>query len=155
MGEEALLHKFFEGFKARDFQQMASCCHPDVHFSDAVFDLTAEEVTAMWHMLCARAKDLQLVYTIGPVDSVKGHAYWEATYTFKKTGLKVHNKVNSTFYFKDGLIIKHEDDFDFWRWSRMALGTTGFMLGWIPVFRRAFGKKAYAMLQQFIKEHPM
>ncbi|MBA3630597.1 MAG: hypothetical protein H0W55_13180 [Actinobacteria bacterium] len=34
----------------------------------------------------------------------------------------VHNKIGVSFSFRDGLNIRHRDHFDFYRWSRMALG---------------------------------
>ena len=35
----------------------------------------------------------------------------------------------------DGLILTHRDRFDFWAWSRQALGTPGLLLGWSGFLR--------------------
>jgi hypothetical protein len=37
---------------------------------------------------------------------------------------------SAQFYFQDGLIIRHTDDFDIWKWSKQALGLTGYLFGW-------------------------
>ena len=37
--------------------------------------------------------------------------------------------------FRDGLVIRHVDRFDFWRWSRQALGAPGWLLGWTSLLR--------------------
>jgi hypothetical protein len=34
----------------------------------------------------------------------------------------VINIIQAHFHFQDGLIIKHTDDFDVWKWSKQALG---------------------------------
>jgi hypothetical protein len=68
-------------------------------------------------------------------DDTTGSAHWTATYTFSGTGRHVVNEIDASFRFADGLIIRHVDSFDFWRWSRMALGTSGLLLGWTPYLR--------------------
>jgi hypothetical protein len=42
----------------------------------------------------------------------------------------VVNRISAQFYFQDGLIIRHTDDFDIWKWSKQALGLTGYLFGW-------------------------
>ena len=37
--------------------------------------------------------------------------------------------ISTAYEFKDGKIIKHTDKFDFYRWSRQALGLMGWVLG--------------------------
>jgi len=145
-----LIEQFYEGFKAADHEMMHACYHQDIQFSDAIFNLQQHEAKAMWHMLCENSKELTLTYTIEEVNDKEGKAYWEAIYIFGKTGYKVHNKVNAKFYFQDNLIIKHTDQFNFWQWSKMALGTTGLALGWVPGFKAIFAKQAKKMLDEFM-----
>ncbi|TMH06089.1 MAG: DUF4440 domain-containing protein, partial [Betaproteobacteria bacterium] len=47
----------------------------------------------------------------------------------------VHNAIDARFEFRDGLVIRHVDRFDFWRWSRQALGAPGWLLGWTSLLR--------------------
>src|SRR5437868_888017 len=68
-------------------------------------------------------------------DDSAGSAHWEARYTFSTTGRFVHNIIDAKFTFRDGKIASHTDSFDFWRWSRQALGGAGLVLGWSPMLR--------------------
>ena len=68
---------------------MASCYHPDVTFGDPAFPhLEGWRASAMWMMLCERGKDLELEFRDISADDTTGKAFWEARYTFSKTGLK-------------------------------------------------------------------
>jgi hypothetical protein len=40
----------------------------------------------------------------------------------------VVNTIAAQFQFKNGLIIKHVDEFDLYKWSKQAFGVTGFYL---------------------------
>ena len=52
--------------------------------------------------------------------------------------------------FADGLIADHVDDFDFHRWARQALGTSGLLLGWTPFLRNAVRRRARAGLDEYL-----
>ena len=82
-------------------------------------------------------------------DAERGRAHWDARYTFGQTGRKVHNSIDATFLFRNGLIVRHEDNFSFWRWSRQALGPMGLLLGWAPPVRAKVRSKARDTLQAF------
>ena len=58
------------------------------------------------------------------------------------TGRPVHNVIDSRFTFRDGKIATHADTFDLWRWSRMALGLKGALLGWTPFVQKAIRSEA-------------
>lgn len=132
---------------------MNACYHPEVHFSDPAFtDLHGKQAMAMWHMLCERGKDLQLTFRDVAATQNSGQAHWEATYTFS-TGRKVHNRIEARFEFADGLIVRHEDQFDLWRWTRMALGPTGVLAGWTPMVQKKVRETAVAGLNKFIASH--
>jgi len=115
--------------------------------------LHGRRAQAMWHMLCARGTDLQITFHVGQVNGRSGHAHWEAAYTFS-TGRPVHNVIDAAFQFQDGLIIRHQDQFDLWRWTRMALGPTGLFLGWTPLVQKKVRATAVAGLDKFIAQHP-
>ena len=145
-----LVERFYRAFAQRDYRTMAACYHPQAHFSDPAFDLHGSEIGAMWQMLCERGTDLRLEYR---VDEQQGKvtAHWEPRYTFSQTGRTVHNIVDATFEFRDGLIIRHVDYFNFWRWSRQALGMPGVLLGWTPVLRKKVQTLAMNNLKKFIQ----
>src|SRR4051812_49953434 len=130
---------------------MAACYAPQVHFSDPVFpDLHGAEAGAMWRMLTGRATDLRLELLDRDAGDDRGSARWRANYTFTQTGRPVVNEVKASFRFADGLISEHEDDFDFYRWARQALGPSGLFLGWTPILRSAVRRRARAGLEEFM-----
>jgi ketosteroid isomerase-like protein len=127
----ALIDRFYEAFARRDAETMAACYAPDATFSDPVFrDLRGEEVTGMWRMLCERGEDLEVSHRVLETDERTGKAHWVADYTFATTGRKVHNEIDSTFVFADGLISEHLDSFNLYKWTRQALGPAGLFFGW-------------------------
>ena len=147
---EELIQKFYAAFQARDATTMCACYHPDVIFSDPVFgSLQASQATAMWHMLCARARDLQISFKDIQANATTGTAYWEARYTFGKTSRPVHNVIDATFVFRENLIVQHDDVFDVWKWTRMALGPMGLLLGWTPWLQSAVRRDARQGLEAF------
>jgi ketosteroid isomerase-like protein len=131
-----LIDRFYRCFAQRNVVGMARSYHPEVVFSDPAFgELVGPDVLAMWQMLCARGKDLTLEHRDVVADDHAGSAHWEARYSFSQTGRPVHNVIEARFAFRDGLIVRHDDTFDFWRWSRQALGPIGLLLGWSPMLR--------------------
>ena len=148
---EALIRRFYEAFARGDGAAMAACYAPDVHFSDPVFtDLRGARGGAMWKMLTGRAADLKVEASDFRADDRAGSAHWEAWYTFSATGRAVHNVIEARFEFRDGLIVRHADTFDFWRWTRMALGLPGVLLGWSPIVQNKVRGQAAKGLDAFV-----
>jgi len=149
-----VIRRLYEAIKTRDTAAFASLYHPEAEFSDPVFDLKGRQVPAMWHMLCEGGQDLAVSYRDVRAVGDSGSGHWEATYTFSPTGRKVRNRMDSEFRFRDGKILRQRDQFDFWRWSRQALGIPGLLLGWTPLLRAKVRKRAAANLAEFIAAHP-
>jgi ketosteroid isomerase-like protein len=145
-----LITRFYESFARRDAEAMAACYHRDIEFSDPVFPaLKGAEASDMWRMLAGRATDLAIRFDVKNADDARGAAHWDADYTFTRTGRKVNNSIDAAFEFQDGLIRRHRDTFDLWRWSRMALGAPGVLLGWSPVIRNKVQKQAADGLEAY------
>ena len=139
----ALIARFYAALDRRDAAAMVACYAPGATFSDPVFpSLDAAGVAAMWRMLCARGKDLRVVASGIEANDAAGRAHWEATYSYSATGRTVANRIEAAFAFRDGLIVRHDDRFDLWRWARQALGAPGWLLGWAPPMQRAIRAKA-------------
>jgi ketosteroid isomerase-like protein len=150
-----LVETFYTHFQKRDYAGMNACYHPEATFSDPVFiGLRGKQVQAMWHMLCESGQDLKVEFgqIHGHGDHV--HAHWEATYSFSAQKRQVHNIIDATFEFRDGKIISHHDHFDLWRWTRMALGMPGVLLGWSPIVQNKVRATAQGRLTAFIAKHP-
>lgn len=153
MENKELIEKFYQAFARRDGEAMARLYHTEVVFEDPVFgELKGEEAGNMWRMLCESADaEMKVSFETGTFKEDRGNAKWEAIYKFSKTGRMVHNKISAKFRFKNGLIIDHRDDFNFYKWTRMALGVPGVLLGWTPFMKnkiRATVKKALRKYSQ-------
>ena len=147
-----LIETFYSSFQKLDGESMADCYHSDVEFSDPVFpDLKGDEASAMWKMLCSQAKDFTLTFENIEADDHSGKAHWEAIYNFSKTGKRVHNIIEAEFQFMDGKIISHKDSFNFWEWSKMALGPVGMLLGWTPLIKNKVRQQAAMNLEKYIR----
>lgn len=146
------IERFYRAFAQRDWAGMAACYHPAVHFTDEVFDLHGADAGLMWRMLCTNGRDLTLEYSGIDADATQGRAHWDARYTFSATGRKVLNRIDARFEFRDGLIVRHVDRFDFWAWARQALGLPGLLLGWSGSLRAKVRSKAAAGLAAFKRQ---
>ena len=147
---EELIQIFYTSFQKLDAEAMARCYHPDIRFSDPVFPVfNGSGAGDMWRMLCSQAKNFELTFADVRANDQTGRASWRASYDFSATGRRVHNKIEAECEFQDGKIIKHTDAFDFWKWSSMALGPVGVLLGWTPMLRRKVQKQASERLAKF------
>lgn len=150
---EALITKFYTAFQQRDGAGMGACYHRDVTFSDPVFvNLKGDQARAMWVMLNGRATDIQITFRDVQASDTAGSAHWEAHYTFSSSGRRVHNIVEARFKIRDGLIVDHRDDFNFYRWSSQALGLTGTLLGWTPYLQHKVQAQSRALLDRFMMQ---
>lgn len=149
----ALIERFYSAFARRDHVAMAEAYTPDARFSDPAFgELRGDEVRAMWRMLCERGQDLEVSHRDVEADGERGSARWQADYTFSATGRRVHNEIEASFRFRDGLISEHDDRFSLWRWSRQALGPIGLALGWSPPIRSKVQGEARRSLRAFMAD---
>lgn len=153
---QATIERFYSAFAALDTEGMASCYAPDAQFDDPAFSLRGKsEVMGMWRMLCTATREKnrdawRLAYRDARADGDRGSAHWDAWYRFS-TGRLVHNSIDAQFRFDpQGLIREHRDSFDFWRWSRQALGAPGLLLGWTPLLRAKVRQQAGANLRKFM-----
>jgi len=147
--------QFYEAFKNHDIDGMNSLYHENVIFNDPVFkNLNFKEVTSMWKMLVERSNGkLEISYHSLLEDENLTQCTWEAKYNFSKTNRLVHNVIHATMEFKEEKIIKHTDSFDFWRWSSMALGLPGKLLGWTPLIKKKVQKMARQSLDKYMTRH--
>ncbi|MDP3277834.1 MAG: nuclear transport factor 2 family protein [Deltaproteobacteria bacterium] len=149
-----LITRFYESFSQRDAEGMAACYHPDVVFSDPAFQsLRGAEAGDMWRMLVSRGKDLTVEFRDVSADDNVGSAHWDARYTFGATGKKVLNQIDARFEFRDGLIVRHTDSFDFAVWSRQALGLVGLLFGRTSWLERKVRRGAGEQLAAYRAKH--
>lgn len=150
-----LISKFYTALNNSDGLKMIECYHDDVVFEDPAFGiLKGERAKSMWLMLCAsqNGNDFKVEYSNIITNEKTGSAHWEAFYTFSKTGRKVHNKIDATFEFKDGLIIKHTDVFNLRDWAKQAMGFKGLLFGGMSFFKNKLQLQTNSLLDNFINK---
>jgi ketosteroid isomerase-like protein len=154
MGNNQVIHRFYSAFQKLDYKTMQDCYTDDAIFYDTVFGLlTAEELKAMWEMLCKQAKDFSLEYSnIQLLDEEYATCNWTARYTFSKTGRKVVNKIKAHMRFKNGKIIEHSDAFRLGEWATQAFGLPGILFGWMGFMKRKIRKNARKNLDTFMQK---
>ena len=148
MKNEALIRQFYEAFARADAEGMVRCYALNVVFTDPAFgELHGDEAKDMWRMLIKNSKgQLSLTFDNVIANDQTGSANWVAHYTFSQTGRQVVNRIAARFEFQDGLIVRHTDHFDLWKWSRQALGLPGYLLGWTPFLKNKIRQRARRQL---------
>lgn len=148
---ETTIINFYTAFANADAAKMCECYHPNIQFRDPAFGLLkGDEVCQMWKMLIEKSNgNLKINFSEIKADEYFGSAFWVANYNFSKTNRKVTNSISSKFHFQDGLIIKHIDDFDIWKWSKQALGIKGLLLGWTGFMQKKIQEQARMALKKY------
>jgi hypothetical protein len=107
----------------------------------------------MWEMLIIRSSgNLKNKAFRCKINEYNGTALWVASYNFSKNKRPVVNRISAQFYFQDGLIIRHTDDFDIWKWSKQALGLTGYLFGWTGFMQNKIHTNAILSLRKYQKQ---
>jgi hypothetical protein len=154
------LETLYTAFAKLDHATMRTCYANDAVFEDEVFSLKGQdEIGDMWQMLCEatlKKKENTDVWSFEikgiSTDGEVGKAHWEAHYRFS-SGRMVHNIVVGTFIFNSaGLIIKHHDAFNFYAWSKQALGMTGYLIGWTEFLQNKVRAQAAEGLRKFLEK---
>jgi len=146
---EKTLVKLYSAFANADASTMSECYHPNITFYDPIFGLLkGENVSQMWKMLIEHNKGGIKIDT----SNIKagehiGSVQWTASYSYSKANRKVINSIQAQFYFQNGLIIKHMDHYDVWKWSKQALGITGVLFGWTGYMQKKIQEKAISSLK--------
>jgi hypothetical protein len=152
---QATITRLYAAFAKLDGDTMQACYASDARFDDEVFSLQGQrQVGGMWRMLCETTRAKGAAHWKLEVSQITDHsAHWDAHYLFSATGRQVLNKIDASFEFNaDGLILRHRDRFDFWAWSRQALGAPGLLLGWSPMLRNKVRATAAGNLKRFLEK---
>lgn len=146
-----LIQKFYTAFANANAEQMIGCYNDDITFHDPAFgNLHGNDAKNMWRMLIDKSEGvLKITYSNVKATETSGSADWVAEYVFSQTGRKVTNRINAKFEFKDGKIIDHRDIFNFWKWTRQALGLKGYLFGWTNFMNKRVREIALSSLAQY------
>ena len=146
--------RFYEAFMVRDHYTMGRLYAEHATFSDPVFPLlNAKGARLMWQMLLSRADDdFGIEVKIREDAPRRACVDWVAYYKFSATGRPVVNRIQTEMALSAGKIVRHEDRFSLWRWSRQALGMPGLLLGWSPIVRNKIRAQAAQALRDFARK---
>ena len=152
---EQLIHKFYTAFANADAKTMCQCYHTNIQFQDPAFGkINGNDACQMWKMLIEKSKgNIKIEFSDIKADEFKGSAKWIATYNFSKTNRKVINEIKADFQFRYGLIVKHTDHFDIWKWSKQAIGIKGLLFGWTGFMQKQIQKQALISLKNYNNSH--
>ena len=149
MQKEELITKFYTAFSKGNSEEMIACYHKEVTFKDPAFgELKNDKAKAMWQMLLSKKKESEMSISFEVLNETQ--AKWVADYKYGPKKRAITNKVTANFEFKDGLIYKHTDQFDLWKWSKQALGTSGYFLGWSNFVKNKIQTTTNQLLSDFI-----
>ena len=151
------IEAFYAAFAKLDGEAMQRFYAEGARFDDEAFSLQGpREIGGMWRMLCdaTKSKPESRAHWKLEVSRVTDRsAHWDAHYLFSATGRAVINRIDAEFEFDaSGLITRHRDRFDFWAWSRQALGAPGLLLGWSPFLRNKVRAQAAANLKRYMSK---
>jgi hypothetical protein len=154
---KSTIESFYAAFARLDADAMQACYAENAHFEDEAFTLDgSREIGGMWRMLCEAVKskpEARAIWKLEVSEVTDRSAHWNAHYLFSATGRKVLNRIDAEFEFDSaGLIVRHRDRFDFWAWSRQALGLPGLLLGWSGALRTKVRTQAAANLKRFLQK---
>ncbi|MBL7816587.1 MAG: nuclear transport factor 2 family protein [Saprospiraceae bacterium] len=154
MDNKAIIEHFYQSFAKGDAESMVSHYADNITFEDPAFGrLQGKDAKDMWRMLINNNRDgIKITYGNVQANDTTGSANWQAEYTFSQTGRFVVNKIHASFVFKNGQIIQHTDYFDMWRWSRQALGLSGWLLGWSGFMKNKIQQRTNSLLAKYQKK---
>ena len=156
MNNKDIIEKFYTAFQNLDSKTMNSLLADDIEFEDPAFGkLKGDKVKYMWQFLCENAKDFKVEFSDIKTKGNNGTGHWEAFYTFSLTGNKVHNIIDSTFEFENGLIIKHKDDFDIKKWIKQAMGSAIGIIGGSFFIKNTVRKQSNKYLEKYIRRNEL
>lgn len=151
---QQLIETFYNAFAKGDANSMTACYHDNVVFEDPAFGrLENGKPSKMWEMLLSRKKEsTKVVFENVEANDTTGKANWTATYEYGPNNRKVINHITANFKFKDGKIIEHIDTFNLWKWTKQALGFSGYLLGWSSFMKGKIQKTTNQQLSTYINK---
>ena len=153
---ENLIENFYSAMQDKNAEEMIMCYHQAIEFYDPAFGrLMGKRAGDMWRMLMASQNDTSFRVEYSDLSFQENRAFGrlDAYYQFGKSKRPVHNIIYSEFLISEGKIIQHTDRFNLYRWSRQALGITGWLIGWTSWFSNKMKKRSNYLLDKWINKH--
>ena len=147
----ALVKSFYKAFSEKNPKEMITYYHENMVYENPIITrLEGRMAGNYWGMLIEReGEHLKVSASNIRADGDKVIADSKASYLWGDARRQVNNVGYAVFQFKDGKIIHQKDHYDFWKWSRMALGFPGYILGWSSFLNGKVRDTAFKMLKEY------
>ena len=147
MNSKEIAIKFYDAFSAANIDVLKQLYDKKLIFNDNIFvNLDYNETISMWSSLLVGNKNMSIKYEIKKYSEKYVEVEWIADYLFTSTNRNVKNIILAKMEIDQGKIINHTDNFDFYKWSQMAFGITGALIGWTSFFKNKVRTEAYNKL---------
>ena len=147
MNSKEIAIKFYDAFSAANIEVLKQLYDKKLIFNDNIFvNLDYNETISMWSSLLVGNKNMSIKYEIKKYSEKYVEVEWIADYLFTSTNRNVKNIILAKMEIDQGKIINHTDNFDFYKWSQMAFGITGVLIGWTSFFKNKVRTEAYNKL---------
>lgn len=147
MNSKEIAIKFYDAFSVANIDVLKQLYDKKLIFNDNIFvNLDYNETISMWSSLLVGNKNMSIKYEIKKYSEKYVEVEWIADYLFTSTNRNVKNIILAKMEIDQGKIINHTDNFDFYKWSQMAFGITGVLIGWTSFFKNKVRTEAYNKL---------
>ena len=147
MNSKEIAIKFYDAFSAANIDVLKQLYDKKLRYNDNIFvNLDYNETISMWSSLLVGNKNMSIKYEIKKYSEKYVEVEWIADYLFTSTNRNVKNIILAKMEIDQGKIINHTDNFDFYKWSQMAFGITGVLIGWTSFFKNKVRTEAYNKL---------
>ncbi|MCA6604140.1 MAG: nuclear transport factor 2 family protein [Pseudanabaena sp.] len=157
-----VVNKFFECYKAHDYQGMHSFLDKNVKFSDFAFYIQGNQVKAMWHWFCVAYQKREEPVDVTKFEILRSEddiveAKYRVSYLYGDNQRPVIYFINSRFLIQNDKIVEQVDTFgniSESKFAEMALGFPSQLLALRPkLLRTVVNKKANEKLNKFMKDN--
>jgi len=151
-----IIKEYYKAFENGDVATMLSFYDDDIKFEDpAIGKIKGDEAKYWWQFLCENSVDLSIDIKEIKIDEDKGIAIWTNHYTVEETGNRVSLDIVSKFYFEDGLIIKHIDEYDIKSFVKQAFGKAAGIVGGSFLVKKTVRLQSKKLLKQYMIENAL
>ena len=160
MSNESIVKKFFTSYQLHDYLGMHNCLDQNVKFSDFAFDISGDEVKAMWRWFCMRYPPRELPIEVRAFEIIKSegesiHVDYRVIYLYGDDQRPVDYWISAHFVIKNDKIVEQKDSFKVistFEFASMAFGLPKSLLAFTSFFQKQLKKAAAKKLNQFMTE---
>lgn len=143
--------QFLDGIRRADVAVIASCYTADAVYSDPMFgDLPPGQAHLFWAFLLAHTHRFALSYVIDDVGLVSARASSAVIYELLSTARPVEMRLQSSLFFRDDLIVRHDDEFDPASWRQIEPGPVACMIAQFPSWRSRLCHETNLRMRHYI-----